>query len=243
MSRYNNLISQIGKSPIFCSNLGFGEQGAILNKIGKAIYICPNIEKARQMKQQLDALNQSNVLIDEFSRPFTLSKFQSNQSKIDLLKAIYTLCFENTIVISTPNLLFSFLPNLKSFQENVLTLSKNIDYDITLPNWMYSNLGLEIAKGMIDSGVTPVYKHFPGIGDTNIDTHNDLPIINKTKEEKVINVENILEEFKDKTIIELKNGKKIIVNVSTPIIHNQLYRCSRLKETLAYRKIDKNSQN
>ena len=49
--------------------------------------------------------------------------------------------------------------------------------------------------------------------------------------------------FKDKTIIELKNGKKIIVDVSTPVIHNQLYRCSRLKETLAYRKIDKNSQN
>ena len=49
--------------------------------------------------------------------------------------------------------------------------------------------------------------------------------------------------FKDKTILELKNGKKIIVDVSTPVIHNQLYRCSRLKETLAYRKIDKNSQN
>ena len=49
--------------------------------------------------------------------------------------------------------------------------------------------------------------------------------------------------FKDKTIIELKNGKKIIVDVSTPVIHNQLYRCSRLKETLAFRKIDKNSQN
>ena len=37
------------------------------------------------MKTQLDALNQENVLIDEFSRPFTLSKFQSSESKIDLL--------------------------------------------------------------------------------------------------------------------------------------------------------------
>ena len=51
------------------------------------------------------------------------------------------------------------------------------------------------------------------------------------------------EQFKDKTIIELKNGKKIIVDVSTSVIHNQLYRCSRLKETLSFRKIDKNSQN
>ena len=37
----------------------------------------------------------------------------------------------------------------------------------------------------------------------------------------------------------LKNGKKILVDVSTSIIHNQLYRCSRLKETLNLRKIDK----
>ena len=48
--------------------------------------------------------------------------------------------------------------------------------------------------------------------------------------------------FKDKTILELKNGKKILVDVSTPVIHNQLYRCSRLKETLSYRKIHKKGQ-
>lgn len=47
------------------------------------------------------------------------------------------------------------------------------------------------------------------------------------------------DKFKDKTIVELKNGKKILVDVSTSIIHNQLYRCSRLKETLSLRKIDK----
>ncbi len=47
------------------------------------------------------------------------------------------------------------------------------------------------------------------------------------------------DKFKDKTIVELKNGKKILVDVSTAIIDNQLYRCSRLKETLNVRKIYK----
>ncbi len=47
------------------------------------------------------------------------------------------------------------------------------------------------------------------------------------------------DKFKDKTIVELKNGKKILVDVSTAIIDNQLYRCSRLKEILNLRKIDK----
>lgn len=46
-----------------------------------------------------------------------------------------------------------------------------------------TNLGYEIGKGIEDSGVIPVYKHFPGVGDTGIDTHDDMPVINKTKEE------------------------------------------------------------
>lgn len=47
------------------------------------------------------------------------------------------------------------------------------------------------------------------------------------------------DKFKDKTIVELKNGKKILLDVSTAIVHNQLYRCSRLKEVLYLRKNDK----
>ena len=46
------------------------------------------------------------------------------------------------------------------------------------------------------------------------------------------------EKFKDKTILEVNNGKKIIINVSDNIIDNQLYRCSRLKKTLDLRKKD-----
>ncbi len=39
------------------------------------------------------------------------------------------------------------------------------------------------GEGLKSTGVTPVYKHFPGHGDTKEDSHKDLPIINKTKEE------------------------------------------------------------
>ena len=117
MSRHDDLIENLNKSTIFCSNLGLGEQGSVLSKLKRAIYICPDIEKARQMQKQLSALNQDNVLIDEFSRPFTLSKFQSNESKIDLLKTIYKLSLNESIVISTPHLLFSFLPDLQIFKE------------------------------------------------------------------------------------------------------------------------------
>ena len=48
------------------------------------------------------------------------------------------------------------------------------------------------------------------------------------------------DKFKDKTILQLKNGKKLLINVSDAIIDNQLYRCSRLKRVLDIRKNDKN---
>ena len=63
----------------------------------------------------------------------------------------------------------------------------------------------------------------------------------KNKECSWLSYEHIYKpnKFKDKTIIELKNGKKLLVDVSSAIIDNQLYRCSRLKDTLQMRKIAK----
>lgn len=39
-----------------------------------------------------------------------------------------------------------------------------------------------ISKGMQESGLFTCAKHFPGHGDTNIDSHRDLPVINHSKE-------------------------------------------------------------
>lgn len=42
-----------------------------------------------------------------------------------------------------------------------------------------SNMAVHFTKGLEDNGVIGVYKHFPGHGDTDIDSHEALPIINK----------------------------------------------------------------
>ncbi|MCM1370938.1 MAG: beta-N-acetylhexosaminidase [Clostridium sp.] len=56
----------------------------------------------------------------------------------------------------------------RSFSENPDTVSK-----------MSTNL----AKGLEENGVIATYKHFPGHGDTDIDSHYNLPVINKTYNE------------------------------------------------------------
>lgn len=48
---------------------------------------------------------------------------------------------------------------------------------------LVSKMGVALSKGLIDNNIIPVFKHFPGLGDTANDSHLDLPILNKTKEE------------------------------------------------------------
>ena len=42
-----------------------------------------------------------------------------------------------------------------------------------------STLGLKLGQGLLDNGVVPTYKHFPGHGDTTTDSHVALPVIQK----------------------------------------------------------------
>lgn len=46
-----------------------------------------------------------------------------------------------------------------------------------------SELGIKVWKGISDQGVVPVGKHYPGHGDTDVDSHTLLPVIDKSKEE------------------------------------------------------------
>lgn len=48
---------------------------------------------------------------------------------------------------------------------------------------LVSKMCISVKNGLIDNKVIPVIKHFPGHGDTNIDSHVELPIINKTYQE------------------------------------------------------------
>ncbi|MDO5022467.1 MAG: beta-N-acetylhexosaminidase [Eubacteriales bacterium] len=46
-----------------------------------------------------------------------------------------------------------------------------------------ADFGCEMARGLVDGGVLCCAKHFPGHGDTDVDSHLGLPKIDKSKEE------------------------------------------------------------
>ncbi|MCF6401974.1 serine hydrolase [Chitinophaga filiformis] len=46
-----------------------------------------------------------------------------------------------------------------------------------------ARMGVQIIKGMQEQNVMAVAKHFPGHGDTDVDSHLDMPVIRKTREQ------------------------------------------------------------
>ena len=48
---------------------------------------------------------------------------------------------------------------------------------------LVTKLGLPELEGIRGEGIVPVVKHFPGHGDTSVDSHLELPVVNKTADQ------------------------------------------------------------
>lgn len=101
---------------------------------------------------------------------------------------------------------------IRSFGEN--------KYKVTQKAWLY-------AKGLMDSGVMPVMKHFPGHGDTDVDSHKDLPIINHSKERL-----DTLELYPFKTLIQKNMPAIMIAHLHIPALDSAPNRPSTLSKNI-----------
>nr|WP_276576364.1 beta-N-acetylhexosaminidase [Caldicoprobacter algeriensis] len=72
------------------------------------------------------------------------------------------------------NLNFAPVLDILSNPKNTVIDDRALD---TAPD-IVARLGVALMKGLRDGGVIPVIKHFPGHGDTVMDSHVDLPILN-----------------------------------------------------------------
>ncbi len=73
--------------------------------------------------------------------------------------------------------------------------------------------GIQYMKGMQDVGVMATAKHFPGHGDVAVDSHYDLPVINKTKEQL-----DSLELYPFREIIKAGVGSMMVAHLYIPSI-------------------------
>ncbi|HEY4876736.1 MAG TPA: glycoside hydrolase family 3 N-terminal domain-containing protein [Puia sp.] len=75
--------------------------------------------------------------------------------------------------------------------------------------------GLEYMKGLQDEGVMACAKHFPGHGDVSVDSHFDLPVINKSLKQL-----DTLELYPFKKLFNAGIGSVMIAHLYIPDIEN-----------------------
>ncbi|MEP6596016.1 MAG: glycoside hydrolase family 3 N-terminal domain-containing protein [Ginsengibacter sp.] len=73
--------------------------------------------------------------------------------------------------------------------------------------------GIQYMKGLQDAGVLACAKHFPGHGDVAVDSHFDLPVINKTKEQL-----DSLELYPFQEIFKAGVGSVMVAHLYIPAI-------------------------
>ena len=83
--------------------------------------------------------------------------------------------------------------------------------------------GVQYMKGMQDAGVMACAKHFPGHGDVAVDSHLDLPVINKTRSQL-----DSLELYPFRQMIKEGVGSIMIAHLYIPVIDSSENRATSL---------------
>ncbi|WP_051623501.1 glycoside hydrolase family 3 N-terminal domain-containing protein [Clostridium hydrogeniformans] len=147
-------------------------------------------------------------------------------SRINLFKAIPSAKLLGET--RDPSLVYS---TGKALGENLKSLGINVDFAPVLDintnpknpvigdrafgntKEMVSTYGIEFMKGLLDSGIISCVKHFPGHGDTYLDSHKALPKVYK-------NIDNLksLEIYPFKKAIENNVPMIMVAHIALPNI-------------------------
>ena len=98
------------------------------------------------------------------------------------------------------NMVYAPVLDVNTNPENPIIGKRSLSNE---PGWA-ARLGKAVIDGIREAGVLPVGKHFPGHGDTNRDSHLELPFVNRDK--------NSLEKTELQPFAEaIKHGLEVIM--------------------------------
>lgn len=88
-----------------------------------------------------------------------------------------------------------------------------------------AKMGVAYMKGMQDAGIMATAKHFPGHGDTETDSHFDLPVINKSRAQL-----DSLELYPFRELLKAGVGSVMVAHLFIPSIDNRPNRPTSLSK-------------
>jgi beta-glucosidase-like glycosyl hydrolase/CubicO group peptidase (beta-lactamase class C family) len=77
-------------------------------------------------------------------------------------------------------------------------------------------LGIQYMRGLQDAGVMACAKHFPGHGDVSVDSHVDLPVVNKSKADL-----DSLEMYPFRQLVKAGVGAVMVAHLSVPSLDDK----------------------
>lgn len=208
-------------------------------KIGGVILYANNLETPHQSVTLINDLMRANV---DNRLPIFIGTDQEGGTVVRLPGPLKNFPSNNTIGnVNQPE--FSFEvgkllgQQLKAFGFN-LNFSPVLDVNSNPNNPVIGNrsfsdnpdivsqLGVQTMKGLESQQVIPVIKHFPGHGDTTVDSHLELPKVTKSLDDL-----NKLELIPFKTAIENGADVVMVAHILLPMI-DQKYPSSMSKEII-----------
>ncbi|MEK4516314.1 beta-N-acetylhexosaminidase [Paenibacillus sp. FSL H8-0122] len=164
------------------------------DKVGGIILYSNNVGSLKELVQLTNALKQSNagnpaplfMSVDQeggkVSRlPDDYATFPSNAAvgSGDDAAAAGTMgeLLARAVKSSGFNMDFAPVLDINSNPDNPVIGNRSFGSSAEL----VTRLGIAEMQGLEREGVIPVVKHYPGHGDTSVDSHLELPVINKTE--------------------------------------------------------------
>lgn len=199
------------------------------SKVGGVILFANNVQETNQLLKLLNALKSENLQnkiplflsVDEEGgrvtrMPAEFEKFPTNKAigKINDETLSYKIGGAIAYEIGSLGFNMDFAPvlDVNSNPNNPVIGNRSFGSNVSI----VSNLGIQTMKGIQSQNIIPVVKHFPGHGDTSVDSHMGLPSVNNDLKR--------LESFELKPFAEaIKNNADavMIAHILLPKIDNE----------------------
>ncbi len=170
----------------------------VRENIGGVILFKRNFESPEQLRELCDdlqslakrtpdrqpffiAVDQEGGRVARFRRPFTEWPPMAAVGKIDSATVAFKVGQAIGAELHAAGVNMNFAPSV-----DILTNPANTvigDRALSTDADAVAKLGSALVRGYIKSGVIPVAKHFPGHGNTLLDSHDELPIENRSRAE------------------------------------------------------------
>lgn len=239
-SVYNSLtleekIGQLFMIPVYPSQTSFGHIDNYIKKynVGGLIYFKGHPTKAANLTNRFQEISKTPLMVAidgewgigmrfdsvvVFPHQLMLGAIEDNNLIYSMGEQIAKQCEALGInvnfapVVDINNNANNPVIGVRSFGENKIKVSQK---------------GYAYALGMQDNNVLAVAKHFPGHGDTDVDSHKDLPIINVSRKRL-----DTLEMFPFRHLIDAGVGGVMMAHLYIPELDNTKNLPSSLSEKI-----------